>query len=269
MVGVSRLYLFYRQKTKNTNPMKAKKLSVIQCVMIMLLGSALFVACNNDGPSSTGTVILKIDAVSSTGNTINGRTKATTIINDFKVNIKEIEFEFDEEDSRFATDSAFNDDSKLKGPFVVDVLDQNAFVEQLVTTVNLPNARYEEIEFKLHKNEDAGIMNGKSILITGTVDGKPFIFWHDTDEEFEIDFENAATDLTINGNTLPMVINFQLERLFSSIKGGVNLSLAKDGDGDGVIEINPGSADNDGNKDLADEIKNLLEDATDLINDVD
>ena len=105
--------------------------------------------------------------------------------------------------------------------------------------------------------------------LTKNVDGKPFIFWHDTDEEFEIDFENESTDLTINGNTVPMVINFQLERLFSSLKGGIDLSLAKDGDGDGVIEINPGSVDNDGNKDLADEIKDLLEDATDLIDDED
>ena len=248
--------------------MKTKKLSAIQGV-VMLLGAALFVACNNDEPSATGTVILKMEAVSSTGSTINGRIKTTTVIDDFKVNIKEIEFEFDEEDSHFDTDSAFDEDVKLKGPFVVDVLEQNALVEQLITTVNLPNARYEEVEFKLHKNEDAGVMNGKSILITGTVDGKPFIFWHDTDEEFEIDFENESTDLTINGNTVPMVINFQLERLFSSLKGGIDLSLAKDGDGDGVIEINPGSVDNDGNKELADAIKDLLEDATDLIDDED
>ena len=143
------------------------------------------------------------------------------------------------------------------------------YQEQLIATVNLPNARYEEVEFKLHKNTDAGAMNGKSIWITGTIDGKPFIFWHDTDEEFEIDFENAATDLVINGNTAAMVINLQLDRLFSTVKGGVNLSLAMDGDGDGVIEINPGSIDNDGNKELAHAIKTLLEDVTDFIDDKD
>lgn len=235
---------------------------------MVLLASTMLVSCNNDDPAATGTAILKMEASSSTGSTINGRIKTTTVITDFKVSIKEIEFEFDEEDEHFKTDSSFNEDVKLKGPFVLDVLEQNTFVEQLITTVNLPNARYEEVEFKLHKNTDVGAMNGKSVFITGTVDGKPFVFWHDTDEEIEIDFENAATDLVVNGNTAALVINLQLEHLFSTVSGGVNLSLAKDGDGDGIIEINPGS-DNDGNKELADAIKNLLEGAADLVDDKD
>lgn len=249
--------------------MKTKKRSAFKLVTLMLLGSTLFVACNNDEPAANGTVILKMDAASATGNTISGRTKTTTVITDFKISIREIEFEFDEEDAHFKTDSSFSEDVKLKGPFVLDVLEQNAFVEQVITTVNVPNARYEEVEFKLHKSTDAGAMNGKSILITGTIDGKPFIFWHDTDEEFEIDFENAATDLVINGNSAAMVINLQLDRLFSTLKGGISLGTATDGDGDGVIEINPGSVDNDGNTDLAHAIKTLLEDATDLIDDKD
>jgi hypothetical protein len=249
--------------------METKKRSAFKWMALVLLGSTVFAACNNDDPAANGTVILKMNATSPTGSTINGRTQTTTVISDFKVAIREIEFEFDEEDSHFDTDSSFNEDVKLKGPFVLNVLEQNEFVEQLITTVNVPNARYEEVEFNLHKNADAGDMNGKSILITGTIDGKPFVFWHDTDEEFEIDFENADTDLVINANTAAMAINFQLERLFSAVKGGANLSLATDGDGDGVIEINPGSTDNDGNKDLADAIKNLLEDAADLIDDKD
>lgn len=246
--------------------MKTKKRSALQMMTLMLFGSMLFVACNDD-PAANGTVILKMNATSPTGSSISGRTQATTVITDFKVSIREVEFEYDQADAHFKTDSSFNEDVKLKGPFVLDVLDQNAFVDQLITTVDLPNARYEEVEFKLHKNTDTGAMNGKSIWITGTIDGKPFIFWHDTDEEFEIDFANVETDLIINGNTAAMIINLQLDRLFSTIKGGVNLSMAKDGDLDGVIEINPGSIDNDGNKDLAHAIKTLLENVTDLIDD--
>lgn len=248
--------------------MKTKKRSALKMMTLMLFGSMLFVACNND-PAVNGRVILKMDAASPTGSTISGRTKATTVITDLKVSIREIEFEFDVTDDHFKTSPVYNDDVKLKGPFVLDVLEQNAFVEQLITTVDLPNARYEEVEFKLHKNTDPGDMNGKSILITGTIDGKPFIFWHDTDEKFEIDFENADTDLIINGNTLNMVINLQLDRFFSTVKGGINLSLATDGDKDGVIEINPGSIDNDGNTQIAHAIKNLLEHATDFMDDKD
>jgi hypothetical protein len=249
--------------------MKTNQRSALKWMTLVLLGSAVLAGCNNDDPAANGTVNLKMNATSPTGSTINGRMQATTVISDFKVSIREIEFEYDEADSHFDTDSSFNDDVKLKGPFVLNVMEQNAFVEQLITTANLPNARYEEVEFKLHKNTDAGEMNGKSILITGTIDGTPFIFWHDTDEEFEIDFANAETDVVVNGNTATFAINFQLDRLFSTVKGGANLGSATDGDGDGVIEINPGSTDNDGNTDLAHAIKNLLEDAADLIDDKD
>ncbi len=246
--------------------MKTMKRSTLKLIAVMLFGAIFFIACSDDEPAANGTVALKMTAASPTGSTISsGRTNATTVITDIKISIREIEFEFDEDDSHFQTDSSFDEEVKLNGPFVLDILDQNAFVEQLITTIDLPNAVYEEVKFKLHKNTDAGDMNGKSIMITGTIDGKPFTFWHDIDEALEIDFENAATDLTINGNSTAIVISLKLDQLFSSVKGGVNLSLAGDGDGDGVIEINPGSTDNDGNKDIADAIKNLLAEVMDLI----
>lgn len=245
--------------------MKTKERSGFNLMALVLLGSTLFVACNNDDPAANGAVVLKMNASSPTGATINGRTQTTTTITDFKVSIREIEFEFDASDEHFATAPAFNEDVKLKGPFVLNVLEQAAFVEELITTVNVPNARYEEVEFKLHKNTEAGEMYGKSMMITGTINGTPFVFWHDTDEEFEIDFENAETDILINGNTASLAINFQLEQLFSTVKGGLDLSSALDGNGNGIIEINP--SDNDGNRDRAHALKALLEVAADLIDD--
>lgn len=236
----------------------------------MMMAGLLFMAsCSSNDPAPNGTVALKMEATSSTGSTINGRKLTATVITDFKVSIREIKFEFDELDAHYKTDSTYDDDAKLMGPFVVDILEPNGFVEQVVTTVNLPNAQYEEVEFIFHKNTDAGDMNGKSIYIAGTIDGKPFVFWHDTSEAFEIDFENPTTDLVINGNSAAPVITFNLEQLFSAIKGGVNLGLAVDGDLDGTIEINPGSSDNDGNKDLSDAIKNLLMTSVDLMEDKD
>lgn len=227
------------------------------------------ISCSSNDPAPSGTVALKMEATSTTGSTISGRKLATTEITDFKISLREIKFEFDEEDAHFKTDSSYDEDVKLMGPYVVDVMEPNGFVEQVITTVNLPNARYEEVEFIFHKSTEVGDMNGKSIYIAGTIDGKPFVFWHDTSEAFEIDFENPTTDLVISGNSAAPVITFNLEQLFSTIKGGVNLSLAVDGDLDGVIEINPGSTDNDGNKDLSDAIKNLLKNSTDLKDDVD
>lgn len=226
-------------------------------------------SCSSSDPAPSGTVALKMEATSSTGSTITGRKLATTAITDFKISLREIKFEFDEADAHYKTDSMYNDDVKLMGPYIVDVMEPNGFVEQMITSVNLPNAQYEEVEFIFHKSTDVGDMNGKSIYIAGTIDGTPFVFWHDTSETFEIDFEDPTADLVVNGNSVAPVITFNLEQLFSTIKGGVNLSLAVDGDLDGVIEINPGSTDNDGNKDLADAIKNLLKNSTDLKEDND
>lgn len=226
-------------------------------------------SCSSNDPAANGTVALKMEASSTTGSSISGRKLTTTAITDFKVSLREIKFEFDESDDHYKTDSAFDEDVKLMGPFLVDLMEPNGFVEQVVTTVNLPNARYEEVEFIFHKSTDTGDMNGKSIYIAGTIDGKPFVFWHDTTEAFEIDFEDPTTDMVINGNSISPVITLNLEQLFSTIKGGVNLSLAVDGDLDGVIEINPGSTDNDGNKDLSDAIKNLLKNSMDLMDDKD
>lgn len=251
------------------NIIKRMKRSESSLFAALAAGTLLMVSCESNDPSATGSVALKMEASSTSGTTINGRVQTSAVINDFKISIGEIEFEFDEEDDHFDSDSAFNEGSQLKGPFVIDVLEPNGFIEQVITTVAVPNATYEEIKFKLYKNTNAGEMNGKSILVKGTIDGKPFVFWHDADEQFEIDFENADRDLIINGNSAAIVINLQLERIFSTVNGGVNLGLAKDGDGDGVIEINPGSADNDGNKELAETIKTLLEGATELMDDND
>ncbi len=249
--------------------MKTTKSGVLSSVVALVTGLVIMMSCTSTSPVPSGTVALKMEATSTTGGTITGRKFTTTTITDFRISLREIKFDFDKEDSHYKTDSTYNEDTKLMGPFVVDVMEPSGFVEQLITTVNLPNAQYEEIEFILHKSTEAGDMNGKSIYIAGTIDGKPFVFWHDTTESFEVDFENTATDLVISGNSAAPVITFNLEQLFSTVKGGVNLSLAVDGDLDGVIEINPGSSNNDGNKDLADAIKNLLKNSTDLKEDVD
>jgi hypothetical protein len=50
-------------------------------------------------------------------------------------------------------------------------------LSQFITSVNVPNAKYEEVEFNFKKSLVAGEMNGKTYLIKGTLNGKAFMIW--------------------------------------------------------------------------------------------
>jgi hypothetical protein len=137
----------------------------------------------------------------------------------------------------------------------LDLLNQNA----VVTTVTIPNGTYEEVEFNLYpsSNSNSPLFN-KSVEIRGTINGTPFVFWHNIDEDFEIDYEDANQNLVVNNNSYDIVFNFDLNQVLSM----VDLSGAVDGDGDGLIEIGPN--DTDGNQALANQIANSIEDSCDL-----
>ena len=229
---------------------------------------------NDPDPNTQLTLVAKSTVPSSSTSSTGGRISSGVVLESFVVNIREIELEFDEPENESETegeDGAMKhvyEDVKLKGPFVVDLLSQEGIgaVQQLAST-SVPNAVYEEIEFKLHRNDVSGDpMQGKSVYAKGTINGTPFIFWHDTDEEFEIDFEDAAKNLSLNGQAVSVIINFNLALLFDSVHG-IDLSAAQDGNENGIIEIDP--LNTDGNGDLAQAIKNALEDVTDLIDDKD
>lgn len=233
-----------------------KRIPLLALLVIMVS------SCTND-PSTSGNVALKASAVSSTGKTtLTARTAASTvIITDFKINIANIKFETDTEDDRHDL-YPFYEDIKLKGPFLLDLLDPNKTLSQLITSVNVPNAKYEEVEFKFEKSLLAGEMLGKTYLIKGTINSKAFVIWSGKDAELEMDFEDTAKDFTVNDNDISLNIKMHLDALMAKLTILANQSLLVDTDGDGVIEI---STDNDdGNQSLGELIKNLLENETDL-----
>jgi hypothetical protein len=126
---------------------------------------ALMVISCSDNASTTGNVSLKATAVSTTGKTsLNGRVAATStvVITDFKLNIGKIKFETDEEDDRHDIDPS-HEDVKLTGPFLLDLLDANRPLSQFITSLNVPNAQYEEIKFKFTKSLVEGEMLGKTL----------------------------------------------------------------------------------------------------------
>lgn len=235
---------------------KMKKTSILALLVIMIS------SCT-DNSSTSGNVTLKASAVSLTGTSATARTAASTVvITDFKINVGKVKFELDEEGELHPTDSIYDDDVKLVGPFLLDLLDPNKTLNQFITSVNVPNAKYEGIKFKFERSIQPGEMEGKTFLIKGTINGKNFIIWSGKDAELEMDFADPTKDFTVNSNDVTLNIKIQLGALMAKLTTLANQNLLLDTDGDGVIEI---STDNDdGHHDIGEQIRNLLENETDL-----
>lgn len=199
---------------------------------------------------------------------ITAKDGATTVeLSSFLINVKEFELEFDLDDDDYDDDKYddgffdYDDDLELKGPFELDLLKgEIAFINATV-----PVGTYEEIEFKINKGKDANSeLFEKSILIKGNIDSVPFVFWHDFEEEVEVDFEDPNTNITVKNNTTELTIEFDLSLLINGIDG-IDLSQAVDGNNDGVIEINPN--DPDGNNAIAQQLKAKIKNIIDLLDD--
>lgn len=231
---------------------------LLSATSLMLLGAS----CTSDEGTSEN---LRIKA-SSTNTFSQSKTAARTVnnaevtISEFKLNISEIELEFDDSYYETTNDNFIDSDDEieLRGPFELDLLTGTTNI----TSLELPKASYEEIEFEFDKNTDASSdMFNKTVVIKGTINAIPFIFWHDFEEEIEVDFENAVTDIVVSESLTDVTINFDLNAMLSQ----VDLSLAIDGNEDGTIEISP--EDLDGNKDLADQLKEKLKQTAELLDD--
>ncbi|MFW5793684.1 MAG: hypothetical protein ACOCWC_05320 [Bacteroidota bacterium] len=185
------------------------------------------------------------------------------VVESFKINIQEIEFEFNDEDPLFENDSIATD-YELEGPFEIDLMqDGNALETTLVNNVDLPAAAYEEIEFEFTKSDNSiSEMYDKSILVKGTINDLPFIFWADEDFELEIEFDEGIVLDQLED--ILIVVSFDIASLFNPTTG-VDVTGAVDGNGNGIIEIYPD--DPDGNSDLSDLIWETLEDMIDAFED--
>lgn len=230
--------------------------------VILITLSVITISCSSEDTSGN----LSIKA---TAKYYNVKVKSNTTnveLSKFMINIREIELEYDndlEDGNEDINDEQLYADVEFEGPFELDLLTGSTQVN--VSAANVPIGKFEEIEFDMSPSRDeTSELIGKSILVEGLIDGKPFIFWHNTDEEFEVDYANASNDIVMSGGGATIVINFDLNIIFGATSS-IDFSSATDGDGDGVIEIYPG--DNDGNSHLADTIKNLLHEGADLLDD--
>jgi hypothetical protein len=241
------------------------------CALVIVCG--LLASCRESAvqPPSTK-VSLGIQAMTAKGTTTIGGRMATLVsgkvgssaleLTDFKISVSEIEFEFDAQDEHFnMNDSTYDskEDNTLKGPWVLDLLNNGAFVKDLIASVNVPNAKYDKVKFKLAKvNDPTSPMNGKSIYITGKYNGIPFVISDGSTEEFKIDFADPSNVLAAAGAQILLDIKIHLDKAF----GAIDLTQFTDTDHDGVIEVDDDN--HDGHHELADNIMHGLHGASDL-----
>ena len=236
--------------------MKNVKALIGIIVLVIMMAS-----CSSDS-SSTNKMRIFGKATYTNAN----KTTTGVELSSFKINIKEIEFKVadesegennDGEDSDDNDDGMFNgdDETGLVGPWELDLLNQSA----PITTVTIANGTYEEVEFKLNKSivSTSNLFN-KTIEIRGTINGTPFVFWHNFESKFEIDYQDAAQNLIVSNSSFDLVFNIDLNQVLSNI----DLTTAVDGNGNGIIEIGPN--DTDGNNLLAQQLNDDLDDATEI-----
>jgi len=238
---------------------KHKKMK-FKSVILIVMGILIF-SCSDD----TNEGSLSIKATAKYSNTKAKSNAANVVLSKFLINIREIELEYDDlEDTNENSDiENLYDDVEFDGPFELDLLSGPTQID--VASANVPFDTFEEIEFNMSPSQDStSELFEKSIKIEGTIDGTSFVFWHSIDEEFEVDYSNSANDIVVTGNGESITINFDLDIVFGSASG-IDFSTATDGNNDGLIEIYPG--DPDGNSAIADEIKNLIHEGADLLDD--
>lgn len=184
------------------------------------------------------------------------KSTSAVVIESFKINIEEIEIEFDDNDPLFATDSVATD-YELEGPFEIDLMrNGNALDTTIVNNVELPSAAYDEIEFEFSESENSiSEMYYKSIRIEGTINDTTFIFWSDEEIEVEIEFDELV--YLDEASNAVLTVSFDLTSLFDPAAGGIDITSATDGNANGIIEIYP--EDPDGNSDLSDLIWEKIE----------
>ncbi|MCE2612404.1 hypothetical protein LVD13_05420 [Flavobacteriaceae bacterium D16] len=244
--------------------------------------SLIFISCSSDETDGNGTLKLSAKASVNSASAKNASTSKSVntdvFVSDFRINISEFELELDDSEFEFEFESEsgesefefeweidgyydYEDEFELEGPFELDLLAG----EINFLTVDVPNAQFEELEFKFDISNDTNSdMFGKSVLIQGTVNDIPFIFWNDFEDEVEVDFEEKEFDITISNNTEGVTIEFDLSLIFDVVSG-IDLSQAVDGNEDGTIEISP--EDPDGNNALAEAIRERIKTAIDLLDD--
>ncbi|QEC51458.1 hypothetical protein EDD80_10130 [Anseongella ginsenosidimutans] len=207
---------------------------------LFMMGCEEDIQNDNAQAQSDVTVVARTDEASEPESAATRSTEAAaegTVITDAKISIKE--FELEVLNLSAALNLLSELEIELKEPRVVTLVSEGQAQSEVIAEGKLQNGLYSEAEFSYHKNlsvETSDEMYGKSILVKGQHNGLPFVCWTDEEKDVEIDFEGEGIDVKEQG---AIYVTFYVNKVMNEI----DLSLAVDGNANGVIEIGPDGAD--------------------------
>ena len=229
----------------------------------VVLSAMLLVSCSKSD-NDDSRIRLKVATVNAPG--MSGKSAAFTgkinegiVFTDFRISIRDVVFKNDDDPNS----NLDTDEIQFRGPYQIDLLADGDAVTQTIGDAVVPDGRYKELRFKFHKDEDLPATDelyDRSIYIEGTIDDVPFIFWHDTSENLDV---GRSTGVEVAGGVVNFTVEFDISQFLSSLNT-IDLHQAVDGNQNGVIEIFPN--DQDGNQDIADDLKENIKETADLIN---
>jgi hypothetical protein len=228
--------------------------------LILFLFSISIFNCSSD--SSDGGINLTFSAVNSSfsKSAISQKNMTAEVVyTDFRISIRDVVFKNDDDDNS----SLDTDEVQFRGPYQIDLLNNSDALSQTIGNAFVPDGRYKELRFKFHKDEDLPATDDlfdRSIYIEGTIDGLPFVFWHDTSENLDV---GRSTGVLVQGGAVDFTVQFDISQFLSSLNQ-IDLGQATDDNNDGLIEIFPN--DQDGNQDIAADLKENIKMAADLMN---
>ena len=226
--------------------------------VIILITILAIISCSTE--NDDGSILLEVKAVNTASKAIALKVvNANVVFTDFRISIRDVVFKNDDDPNS----NLDTDEIQFRGPYQIDLLDNSNAITQTIGEAFVPDGLYKELRFKFHKDEDLSATDNlfdKSIYIKGTLDGKPFVFWHDTSENLDL---GRSTGVRVQNGVVNFTIQFDISQFLSSLHQ-IDLSQATDANENGIIEIFPN--DQDGNQEIAKDLKDNIKATADLIN---
>ena len=235
--------------------MKNSKMFILPFMFLVLMN------CTKD-ENSTSSIRLTLSSINQKSSKVSSNKTALNsniVFTDFKISIRDVVFKNDD-DVNSTLDTG---EVQFRGPYQIDLLKNSDALSQTIGEAFVPDGVYKELRFKFHKDEDlpdSDNLFDKSIYISGTIDNVPFVFWHDTSENLDL---GRSSGVLVQDGVVDFNVQFNISQFLNSLNQ-IDLSSAKDNNNNGVIEINPN--DEDGNQNLAAQLKENIKMAADLLN---
>jgi hypothetical protein len=246
----------------------------IKVLTIAGITALLALSCERTNNYSTAELIIKANGLASPTGLKSALDSQAFVLDTFLINIADIKFEFDEKNAAInddegdckdttcsddCDDSGCGDDCNesdkcdslnqvyAAGPYLIDIMSPEVLNGLVLDRITLPNATYNEIEFKIdrYRLDDNKQMQDRSVYITGELNGERFRLWTDKEKKIEIELPDTVN---LTSDVVKFYVDISLAKIISTLET-MNLGSAVDGNNNGYIEI--GTNDPDGNHALA------------------